>query len=53
VPVPPLARQQAFDRLQAEVAMLKTKHATIRKANAALLPATLERVFSTGVAAHA
>ena len=46
VPMPPLAVQQAFDRLQAEIAALKAKHATIRKANAALLPATLERVFT-------
>lgn len=46
VPVPPLAAQQSFDRLHAEVAALKAKHASIRAANAALLPATLERVFS-------
>lgn len=46
VPMPPLATQQTFDRLQIEVAALKTKHAAIRKANAALLPATLERVFA-------
>ncbi len=45
-PIPPLARQQAFDRLQAEVAALKAKHTAIRQANAALLPATLERVFA-------
>ena len=46
VPMPPLATQQTFDRLQIEVAALKAKHAAIRKANAALLPATLERVFA-------
>lgn len=46
VPVPPLAAQQTFDRLQAEVAALKAKHAAIRQANAALLPATLERIFT-------
>lgn len=46
VPTPPLAIQQSFNRLQAEVAALKAKHAAIRAANAALLPATLERVFS-------
>lgn len=45
VPMPPLVTQQTFNRLQAEVAVLKGKHATIREANAALLPATLERVF--------
>jgi len=46
VPAPPLPTQQSFDRLQAEVAALKAKHTAIRQANAALLPATLERVFS-------
>lgn len=51
VPVPPLAAQQTFDRLQADVAALKSKHAAIREANAALLPATLERVFHTGATA--
>ncbi len=45
VPIPPLATKQSFDRLQAEVAALKAKHDAIREANAALLPATLERVF--------
>lgn len=47
VPTPPLAIQQSFNRLQAEVAALKAKHAAIRAAIAALLPATLERVFAT------
>lgn len=47
VPTPPLAVQQTFDRLQADVAALKAKHAAIRQANAALLPATLERIFAT------
>jgi hypothetical protein len=47
VPVPPLAAQQTFNRLQAEVGALKAKHAAIRQANAALLPATLERIFAT------
>lgn len=46
VPLPPLAAQQAFNQLQAQVAALKAKHAGIRKANAALIPATLERVFA-------
>ncbi|MDV7210098.1 restriction endonuclease subunit S [Azotobacter beijerinckii] len=45
VPMPSLATQQAFDRLQTEIASLKTKHAAIRETNTALLPATLERVF--------
>ncbi|MEF8699706.1 MAG: restriction endonuclease subunit S [Candidatus Accumulibacter sp. UW20] len=48
VPIPPVATQQAFNRLQAEVAALKAKHAAICQAKAALLPATLERVFSGG-----
>ncbi len=46
VPTPPLATQQTFDRLQAEIAALKAKHTAIRQANTALLPATLERVFN-------
>lgn len=46
VPVPELAIRQNFDRLQAEVCALKAKHAAIRKANAALIPATLERIFN-------
>jgi type I restriction enzyme S subunit len=46
VPTPSLAAQQSFDRLQAEIAALKAKHTAIREANAALLPATLERVFA-------
>ena len=46
VPMPPLAVQQTFDRLQAEIAALKTKHSAIREATAALIPATLERVFA-------
>lgn len=47
VPTPPLSTQHAFDRLHAEVVDLKARHAAIREANAALLPATLERVFGT------
>jgi hypothetical protein len=46
VPVPPLAAQRTFDRLQASVAALKARHAAIRQANAALIPATLERIFA-------
>jgi len=45
VPVPPLPAQRAFARLQSEIAALKVRHAAIRTANAALVPATLERVF--------
>lgn len=47
MPVPSMATQlklrEAFRRIKA----LKAKHAAIRAANAALLPATLERVFSS------
>ncbi len=46
VPIPSVKAQQAFDALQAKVAELKARHATIREANVALVPATLERVFS-------
>lgn len=45
VPTPPLVIQQAFERLQHEITALKAEHASIRAANAALVPATLERVF--------
>lgn len=47
VPLPPLVAQQAFNQLQAQVAALKAKHTAIRHANAALIPATLERIFQT------
>jgi len=46
VPFPPIATQHTFDCLQAKVAALKARHATIRQANDALIPATLERVFN-------
>jgi hypothetical protein len=46
VPVPPLAAQQSFNRLQTEIGVLKARHVAIRQANAALIPATLERVFA-------
>jgi hypothetical protein len=46
VPLPPLVGQVAFDRLQADVSGLKARHAAIREANAALIPATLERIFA-------
>lgn len=50
VPLPPVTAQQAFNRLQAQVAGLKEKHTSIRRANAALLLATLERVFAASSA---
>lgn len=46
VPIPSLTTQQVFNRLQSDVGALKAKHRAIREANAALLPATLERIFS-------
>lgn len=53
IPAPPLAAQQTFNRLQSEIGVLKAKHTVIRQANAALIPATLERIFSTEAPAHA
>lgn len=47
VPAPPLAAQQTFNRLQTGIGALKAKHASIRQANAALIPATLERIFQS------
>ncbi|CAM5220424.1 hypothetical protein CDEF62S_00648 [Castellaniella defragrans] len=46
VPIPPLPVQQSFNRLQTEITALKNQHAVLRAANAALLPAALERVFA-------
>lgn len=46
VPVPPLDAQRSFIELQACVQALKSKHAVVREANSALLPATLERLFA-------
>lgn len=46
VPVPSISTQRTFEVLQAKVAALKAHHTSIRKANDALIPATLERVFS-------
>jgi type I restriction enzyme S subunit len=45
VPIPSSATRRIFDTLQTKVAELKARHATIRQANDALIPATLERVF--------
>lgn len=46
VPLPSLSVQRTFDSLQDKVAELMARHATIRRANDSLIPATLERVFS-------
>lgn len=46
VPSPSMAVQKRFDDLQDSVNALRAEHAAIRQANAALVPATLERVFT-------
>ena len=46
IPMPALAAQQQIVKILKRLSPLKAKHAAIRQANAALLPATLERVFS-------
>lgn len=52
VPVPSLVTQKTFDTLQSKVAELKAQHAAIRRTNAALVPATLERIFQSGASIH-
>jgi len=47
VPVPKLAKQQAFDNLQTKLAEMKAKHTETRQALKALLPSMLEQIFST------
>ena len=47
IPMPGLADQQKIVEILMRQLPLKAKHAALRQANAALLPATLERVFST------
>ena len=42
-----------MNTLSADDVMTEAKHAAIRQANAALIPATLERIFSTEAPAHA
>jgi type I restriction enzyme S subunit len=46
VPIPALADQDTFCRLQTDLARIKASHTAIREANAALIPATLERLFA-------
>jgi type I restriction enzyme S subunit len=46
VPIPKLAKQQAFDELQAKVAAIKAKHAETRRELKALLPSMLEKIFN-------
>lgn len=45
VPIPVLAKQQAFDTLQVKVAAIKAKHAETRQALKALLPSLLAQTF--------
>lgn len=52
MPVPSMSSQLELRDIPAHK-RLKTKHAAIRAANAALLPATLERVFQFEDTAHA
>ncbi len=46
IPVPPLSVQRKIRELHQRTTELKGRHAAIRAANAALLPATLERLFT-------
>lgn len=48
MPVPSMAAQLKIREIYQRTQTLKTKHTAIRQANAALLPATLERVFGEG-----
>jgi type I restriction enzyme S subunit len=48
MPVPPMRTQLKLRELHRRSQALKARHATIRQANNALIPATLERVFSGG-----
>ena len=45
MPVPPMDTQLKLRELHRHTQALRAKHAAIRQANAALIPATLERVF--------
>jgi type I restriction enzyme S subunit len=47
MPVPSMAKQLELRAIYQHTQALKAKHAAIREANAALIPATLERVFSS------
>ena len=50
MPVPSMAKQLELREIYQRTQLLRTKHAAIRQANAALLPATLERVFAASPA---
>lgn len=53
LPLPVLVDQLRIVEILKRQLPLKAKHAAIRQANAALIPATLERIFSTEVPAYA
>lgn len=48
IPMPTLADQTKGMEILENLSRLKVRHAAIRAANAALLPATLERIFAAG-----
>lgn len=52
LPMPHIDDQLRIVEILKRQAPLKAKHTAIREANAALLPATLERLFSTGLTDH-
>lgn len=45
IPVPAMPDQIAFDQLRQKIAAIKNQNNTLRQANDALIPATLERIF--------
>jgi type I restriction enzyme S subunit len=47
VPIPSFGVQKGFASLLAKINELKAKHAKIREASQAMIPATLERIFSS------
>ncbi len=53
MPVPSMATQLIIRELHQHSQALKAKYSVIRQANAALLPATLERVFSMEISTYA
>lgn len=53
IPLPLLADQLRIVKILAHQTPLRAKHTAIRNANAALVPATLERIFSTKERDHA
>jgi len=47
MPLPPMPIQRKVRELHKRASALKSRHAAIRESNAALLPATLERLFTS------